>query len=59
MRSEPLLVTVIKRLAELESRAFLSPSEMCELNELRIELGEKWPAVATAVAAAYVTMPVA
>ena len=56
---EPLLVTVIKRLAELEGAAFLTPSQMRELNELRMELHEKWPAVSVALAHAYATMPVA
>jgi hypothetical protein len=58
MRSEPLLVTVIKRLAELEGAAFLAPSEMHELNEIRKELSEKWPKVSAALARAYLTMPV-
>lgn len=56
---EPLLVTVIKRLAELEGAAFLTPSQMHELNELRIELHEKWPEVSAAIVYAYLTMPVA
>lgn len=57
-RPEPLLVTVIKRLADLESRAFLAPPELRELNALRIELGEKWPEVSRALVRACVTMPV-
>ena len=51
-RSEPRLVTVIKRLAELEARSTLTFSEMQELNRLRIEL-EEWPEVAAALAHAY------
>lgn len=53
-RPEPRLVTVIKRLADLETLPSLLPSEMHELNQLRIELGEKWPAVGIALALAYV-----
>ncbi len=53
MAREPELVTVIKRLAELEGAAFLSPSQMRELNRLRIRLDEHWPEVGAALAHAY------
>ena len=53
-RPEPRLVTIIKRLAELESRTFLDTQELRELNRLRIELGENWPEVSGALARAYV-----
>jgi len=53
MRGEPELITVIRRLADLEATAFLSPSQMRELNGLRIRLSEEWPAVAEAVVYAY------
>ena len=46
------LQPIIRRLAELESRAFLSPLEMHELNDLRIEL-QPWPEINAALAAAY------
>lgn len=53
-RREPELVTIIKRLADLEAAAFLTPGQMRELNALRIELENRWPEVGLALAAAYV-----
>jgi hypothetical protein len=50
---EPRLITVIKRLADLEARGFLKPSEMSELNRLRVALAEDWPEVSAAVVRAY------
>jgi hypothetical protein len=52
--SAPQIRPVIIRLAELESRAFLTPLEMHELNDLRREL-EPWPEIGGALAAAYMT----
>jgi hypothetical protein len=50
---EPELVTIIKRLADLEARAFLAPAGMHELDGLRQILSERWPEVGAALAAAY------
>lgn len=52
-RREPELIEVIRRLADLEATAFLSPPQMRELNGLRRRLNEEWPEVAAAVAHAY------
>lgn len=54
-RSEPRLITVIRRLADLQGAAFLSPSELAELNALRMELADRWPRVGETLALAYVT----
>ena len=51
---EPRLVTVIKRLAELEALAE-DDADLSELNRLRIELGDRWPEVSAALAHAYVS----
>jgi hypothetical protein len=50
---EPELVTIIKRLADLEARAFLAPGEMRDLNALRQDLQSRWPEVSAALAHAY------
>jgi hypothetical protein len=55
VRTEPRLITVIKRLAELEAGAFLTPQQMRELNALRIELHDGWPEVSLALAHAYMS----
>ena len=51
-RPEPRLVTIIKRLAELEAKDELSPAEVHDLNEQRKAL-EEWPEVNGALAMAY------
>jgi hypothetical protein len=53
---EPELVTVIKRLAELEARDHLGSPELHELNALRQSLAERWPHVGAALADAYMGM---
>lgn len=52
-RREPRLVTIIRRLTDLEAAAFLNPAEMGELNQLRLELEDGWPEVSAALASAY------
>ena len=51
--SEPRLVTVIKRLAELEASGPLDAPQMRELNALRAELQEDWPEVSKSLVTAY------
>ena len=51
--SEPRLVTVIKRLAELEASDGLTESGLRELNALRTELQEGWPEVSKSLITAY------
>jgi hypothetical protein len=53
MRPEPDLVITFRRLTYLEKQDELSPRELRELNNLRRELGERWPAVSEALAMAY------
>ena len=52
-RREPRLVTIVRRLTDLEAAAFLNPAEMHELNQLRTELADGWPEVSDALASAY------
>lgn len=52
-RTTPRLVTIIRRLTNLEDRAFLTQAEGHELNRLRRELADGWPEVSGALAAAY------
>ena len=56
MRPEPELVTIIRRLADLEQQDTLAPGEVSELNALRLRLSVSWPEVAAALAHAYVGM---
>ncbi len=56
MRPEPELVTIIRRLADLEAQDELTDAELHELNALRVRLFEFWPDAAMAVVRAYVAM---
>jgi hypothetical protein len=52
---EPELITVVRRLADLEQQDELGAGELGELNRLRREL-DRWPEVNAALAVAYVAV---
>ncbi len=56
MRPEPELVTIIRRLADLEQQDQLAVSELDELNALRVRLFDTWPQVGAVLARAYVSV---